>query len=135
MSHQNDQGEQVYTFDIPVREGKDGYVGMHFGLMLKMGSLMAEANRQATDNRIEYLTQFMISLIPGRKNRKVIRDGLKTEINKRLEEERKAAGNDLTNDQIGAIRNMTSVEYVGEVMDFIDKHIGVDKENRIGTVA
>lgn len=135
MTYQNDQGQEIYSFDIPVREGKEGYVGMHFGLMLKMGSLMAEANRQATDNRIEYMTQFMISLIPGRKNRKVIREGLKIEINKRLEEERKLAGTDLTNDQVGTVRNLTSVEYVGEVMDFIDKHIGVDKENRIGTVA
>jgi hypothetical protein len=134
MSYQNEQGQDVYTFDVPQREGKEGYIGMHFGLMLKMGSLMAEANRQATDNRIEYMAQFMISLIPGRKNRKIIRDGLQAEIKKRLEEEAKKSGTDLTNDQIGTIRNLTSVEYVGEVMDFLDKHVGVDKENRIGTV-
>lgn len=134
MSHLNDSGETVYTFDIPQREGKEGYIGMQFGLLLKMGSLMVEANRQATDNRIEYMAQFMISLIPGRKNRKTIRDGLKTEIQKRLDEEQKKLGEELTNDQIGTIRNQIAIEYVGEVMDFIDKHVGVDKENRIGTV-
>lgn len=132
MTYKNDAGEDVYTFDVPQREGKEGFIAMHFGLMFKMGALMVEANRSATDTRIENMAQFMISMIPGKKNRAEIRDALKIEIDKRIAEAQKSG--ELTNDQIGTIRNQTCIEYVGNVMDFLDKHIGVTKENRIGIV-
>lgn len=129
-----EDGSKLYTLDIPQREGKEGYIGMLFQLFIKVGGIMADAQFTATDMRIEYMVHFLISLVPGKTNRKTIRDELKTEIEKRLEDERKKLNENLTNEQIGRIRNMTCLEMMGYIMDFTDKHVGVSKENKIGFV-
>ncbi len=129
-----EDGSKLFTLDIPQREGKEGYIGTHFSLFLRIGGVLGDAHFSATDLRIEYMTHFLISLIPGRKNRADIRDRLRKDIDKNLTEEKKTIGENLTNEQIGRVRNMTCIEYMGEVMDFVDKHVGVSKENKIGFV-
>ena len=127
-----DNEEKWLTLEIPQREGKEGYIGMLFGLMLKTGSVMADANFRPTDMRIEYMTHFMIALIPGKRNRQTIRDGLREEMEKRLKQAKDENGSDLNEEQKSRVRNMTCLEYIGDVIDFTDKHIGVSRENKIG---
>lgn len=134
MAEKLEDGSKLYTLDIPQREGKEGYIGMQFQLFIKVGGIMADAQFTPTDMRIEYMTHFLISMIPGKTNRRTIRDELKTEIDKRLDEEKKKLNENLTNEQTGRIRNMTCLEMIGQVMDFTDKHVGVSKENKIGFV-
>lgn len=129
-----EDGSKLFTLDIPQREGKEGYIGTHFSLFLRIGGVLGDATFTSTDLRIEYMTHFLISLIPGKRNRANIRDSLRNDIDKNLADERKKVGENLTNEQIGRVRNMTCIEYMGEVMDFVDKHVGVSKENKIGFV-
>lgn len=118
---------QYYTLDIPQREGKEGYIGTLLGLFLKMGGIMAQSDFSETDKRIEYMTQFLISMVPGRKLRKEIRDALKKDIEERTKGLTK-------NEDKARERNLVCLEYIGEVMDWTDKHIGVTKENKVGFV-
>lgn len=132
MTEINEAGETIYRLNIPQREGKEGYVGMLFSMMLRVGGIMADHAFTNTDLRIEYMTHFLIALVPGKRNRKTIRDGLNNEIKSRLLQEGKDNGSELNDEQKARIRNMVCLEYIGEVIDFTDKHVGVSSENKIG---
>lgn len=121
--------EEYITLDLPQREGKEGYIGTMFTLVLKMGTILADANFKETDMRVEYMTQFMISLIPGKKARKEIREQLHNDIAERLKTDTSA-----DQDAKARLRNMVCLEYIGIVGDFMDKHVGISKENKIGFV-
>ena len=122
---QDSQQEKFLTLDIPQREGKEGYIGTVFSLYLRMGSILAEANFKDSDPRIYFFTKFMIGLIPGEKNRGIINNAM----DKELEEIFKS---NLNNEEKSRKRNEVCINYVGKIHDFIDKHIGVSRENRIG---
>jgi len=117
--------DQIITLEVPQREGKEGYMGTFFSLFLRLGTMIGDANLKDTDNRIRNMTNLMISLIPGKKNRTTIRKEMNQEIENRLK-----GIND--NETRARIRNDICIEYMGNVTDFIDLHIGVDVENRIG---
>ena len=120
-----EQDEKYFTLDIPQREGRDGYIGTIFSLYLRLGGVIADGNFRDSDIRVYYMTKFLISLIPGEKNRKAIRDDLKKEIDEAL----KSITN---NDEKGRKRNEICLDYIGKVHDFMDKHVGVSTENKIG---
>jgi len=132
----SEQDGMIYL-DAPQREGKEGYIGTILTLFLQLGRQFTSRDFKETDISIIYHMQFMISMIPVKKNREAIREALKTEISKRMDEANKEAiqtGISLDNDDKARIRNMVYIEYIGEVMDWVDKHAGVSKENRIGFV-
>ena len=120
-----EQDEKYFTLDIPQREGRDGYIGTIFSLYLRLGGVIADSNFRDSDIRVYYMTKFLISLIPGEKNRKAIRDELKKDIDEAL----KGISN---NDERGRKRNEVCLDYIGRVHDFMDKHVGVSTENKIG---
>jgi len=120
-----EQEEKYFTLDIPQREGRDGYIGTIFSLYLRLGGVIADGNFRDSDIRVYYMTKFLISLIPGEKNRIAIRDAMKKEIDGAL----KSITN---NDEKGRKRNEICLDYIGRVHDFVDKHVGVSTENKIG---
>ena len=124
-----EKGRMLYL-DVPQKEGKEGYVGTLFSLILRTGSILADANFKDTDMRVEYMTHFLISLIPNPQKRKEIRAALKKDIEERIKED--GSGDQ---DTKARSRNMVCLEYIGIVGDFIDTHIGLSVENRLGFVA
>lgn len=130
-----EDGSKFYPLEIPAREGKEGYIGTIFSLFLRLGSIMGEQNFQPTDMRIEYMTQFMISLMPGKKRRVLMRQNLKELLEARLKEAQdKNGGEELNNEQRGRITNIVCLECLGDITDFTDLHVGVSAENRLGYV-
>ena len=117
--------EQIITLEVPQREGKEGYIGTFFALFLRLGTMIGDANLKDTDNRIRNMTNMMISLIPGKKRRSAIRKEMNAEIENRI---KGITGNE----EKARVRNDVCIEFMGNVTDFIDLHIGVDIENRIG---
>lgn len=117
--------EETNILDLPQREGKDGYIGTLFGLYLKFGGIMAEPNLKETDIRIYYMTKFILNLIPGPKNRAKIKEKMRAEI----EEKTKSLS---SNEERLRVRNEVCLEYIGELHDFVDKHLGISSENRVG---
>lgn len=117
--------EKIYTLDIPQREGKEGFIGTHFSLMLQIGKLISNTEFKQTDFRLQYMTHFLISMIPGKKDR----EALRTEMLKEITEAQKKFD---SNEEKGRATQLICIKYIGSVMDFIDLHIGVSKENKIG---
>lgn len=121
---ESNKSQYVFSLDIPQREGKEGFIGTHFTLMLQMGNLLSRIE-SPTDSRIEYMANLLISLIPDKK----IRDGTRESIRKEIVEKCK---NISTNEDKGRTALMCWIEGVGDVMDYIDKHVGVSRENKVG---
>ncbi len=125
MTMNNENESKYLTLDIPQREGKDGYIGTLFGLYLKFGGIISDIGFKENDVRIYYMTKFLINLIPGKRNRAEIKEKMKNEI-------AEAMKNCSSNDERMRIRNDICLDYIGDVHDFVDKHVGVSKENKIG---
>lgn len=128
MIRDAEDGTKIITLDLPQREGKEGYIGTIFSLYLRFGAILSDPGFKETDARIFYMTKFMINLIPGRKNRTKIKDMMKTDIDKAIEKL-------VSNDEKNKKRNEICIDYIGEIHDFVDKHLGVSEENRVGIVA
>lgn len=125
------------TLDIPQREGKEGYIGTMLTLFLQLGKSFTDPGFKETNISIVYHMNFMISMIPEEADREKIRKSLNEEIEKRTNEALKVAkesGNQLDNDDKARIRNIVYIEYIGKVMDWVDKFVGISTKNKVGFV-
>lgn len=123
----NNTAEHTITLDVPQREGKEGYIGTIFGLYLRLGGIMSDPGFRETDIRLYYMAKLLINLIPGKKNRAEIKERMKKEIETALKDVK-------DNETRMRLKNEICLDYIGEVHDFMDKHLGVSAENRIGFV-
>lgn len=124
MPYNTDKGK-FYALDAPQLEGKDGYVGTFYALILRLGAMAGDPNLKDTDNRIKNMVNIMISLIPGKKKRETIRKELNEEVDRRVK-------GITSNEDRARIRNDVCIEMLGTVTDYIDLHVALDTENRIG---
>ncbi len=126
MTEDNESSKQqmVFSLDIPQREGTPGFIGTHFTLMLQMGNIVSKMDNH-TDFRLQYMVNLLISLVPDKKERAAIRKEMKDSIEARTK-------GLATKEDKGRETQLVCLETVGSVMDFIDRHIGVSKENKIG---
>jgi len=129
--------DKLITLDIPQKEGKEGYIGTMLTLFLQLGRTFTDSNFKETNISIIYHMNFMISMIPEEEDRAKIRKELNSEIEKRTNEAietAKKTGTQLDNDDKARIRNMVYIEYVGKVMDWVDKFVGISTKNKVGFV-
>jgi len=129
MAQRIDDNSERLTLDIPKREGKEGYIGTMLQLYLKMGGIIAEANFTNNDLRVEYMTHFMLSTIPSKEKRIEIRQRLRERITNEVDADKL-----MTNEQKNKKKNLICIEFMGETMDWIDEHLGISVENKIGFV-
>ena len=132
MATKTNTGETIYHLDTPMREGKEGFIGMLFGQFLKGATLLTSDGFSITDTRIEIYTHFLISMVPGEKKREAIREAMVKEVEEKLELAKK---NRASNEELGRIRLLTCIKHIGKVTDYTDLHVGVSIENRLGFVA
>lgn len=127
--------DKLYSLDIPQREGKEGYIGTFFTLYLKLGTVLQSPEFSKEPIRLFYMSEFIISLIPDEKARSEVRTSLKNR-KKILETEfRKEAGREeLTAKEKDHILIQASLQTIGDVSDYIDKHIGISDKNKIGFI-
>jgi len=136
MATKTDEPKRI-TLDIPQREGKEGYIGTMLTLFLQLGRTFTDNEFKETNINIIYHMNFMISMIPEEEDRKKIRSELNKEIENRTNEAielSKQSGNVLDNDDKARIRNMVYIEYIGKVMDWVDKFVGISTKNKVGFV-
>jgi len=129
--------DKLITLDIPQKEGKEGYIGTMLTLFLQLGRTFTDSNFKETNISIIYHMNFMISMIPEEEDRAKIRKELNAEIEKRTNEaieSSKQTGIQLDNEDKARIRNMVYIEYVGKVMDWVDKFVGISTKNKVGFV-
>ncbi len=127
-------GSKLFTFNEPQREGREGYVSTFFSMYLKLANVLCAPEHDPIDGRGKYMTKFIISLVPGKKNRDLLKDELKNKINAEIEEFKKLNGHEPDNAERGRIELEASLDTLGLVSDFVDKHIGVSNENKLGFV-
>lgn len=126
---------EIYTLDIPQREGKEGFVGMFFSTWLNMQAVLKSPEFSREPMRIYYMSQIMISMIPGEANREKIRNDLKKNLEEAREAYRKETNtNVIPENQSIHILIEATMKTLGSVSDFIDKHVGVSVENKVGFV-
>lgn len=116
---------QSLFIDMPMREGKEGYIGMLYNIQIKFAAILASDSFAKTDMRPLYLTHFLISMIPDEKIRGELRKNLNSDIEQKI-------NNVVSNEDRVRIQNLVCIEHVGKVMEFIDQHVGISMKLDIG---
>jgi len=130
--------DKLYTLDIPQRDGSVGYIGTFFTLYLKLATVLQSPEFSKEPIRVYYMSKFIISLIPGEEKREEIKKLLKTTKATTEEEYRKDRGytatHQLSQQEKDHILITSTIDSLGCVSDFIDKHIGLSKKNKVGFI-
>ena len=126
--------EKLLTFDIPQREGKEGFIGTFFTLYLNMSSILRSPEFIKEPMRVYYLTKLIIASVPGKKNRDEIKKALNERIDSMKKQRLQKSDVPLTEEENNHILIDASLDVLGDVSDFIDKHVGVSRENKLGFV-
>jgi len=136
MNSTNSNDNNDVTFDIPAREGTTGYVGLFFSVYLQTSALLTNPNVVNDAYRLGNITQFMISLVAGKEKRKMIREILKRNIESEISDKKKEHGEDyeLAHDEREGVYIKCYLEIIGDITDFVDEHVGISKENKLGSV-
>ncbi len=122
----------MYNLDIPQKDGTPGYVGMFFTMYLKVASTIQHPDfTKNTPISVFYLVNWIISAIPDEKIRKNIRDAIRLR-RKELEQEYKSDGVQITEKVKDHILVTSVLEEAGRITEYIDKFVGLSKENKIG---
>lgn len=127
--------DKIYSLDIPQREGKEGYVGTFFTLYLKLGTILQAPEFSKEPIRLFYMSEFIISLIPDETARIKVRSSMKARRQTLEAEYKKDKGStELSKQEKDHILIQASLQTIGDVSDYIDKHIGISDQNKIGFV-
>lgn len=118
--------EAKISLDLPQREGKEGYIGTFFALYLKLGSLLSGGAGVGMTYHISLFVELIISTVPGNK-----RETIRTRIRERLAAE---APHRMPVAEREHKANLIYIEELSAVTDFIDEHIGLSNEHKIGIV-
>lgn len=123
------QERQDIISEIPALEGKEGYLSVMFGMLLKISDILA--NGEMNSIRISLLTQLLVSLIPGISERKKITSvwkKLDTTLSKEWSENH--PGQLMSNEDKMSIGRQSAIVVIGYIVDYVDLHIGIHRENR-----
>lgn len=121
-----------YNLDIPQKEGAPGYVGMFFTLWLKVASTISHPDfTKSSPMSVYYLINWTISAIPEEAEIIKIREKIRA---RRIEmqQEYKNEGRTLDEKVQDHILLMATIEGASLIAQYIDKHIGISSENKIG---
>ena len=134
MNSSNSSNDDIITFDIPAKEGTPGYIGMFFTEFMKIGSMLTNMDGNNPTYSLERSTQFLISLVAGKQRREHIRECLKQNIARCIIEA--TTENETTLDSVThkQIVDQCCLEIIGEITDFVDEHVGISIENKLGSV-
>ena len=131
MSYKDASGDKVYTLDYPQLEGKAGYIGTFFTLYLRLGNMFDRPDFGKEPVKIRLFTKLIISMIPKKERRDTINKYIKERF-EQLKKERTDTGIKLTDADIGYILIESALDGLGDVTDYIDKHVGINVENKVG---
>lgn len=121
-----------YSLDIPQKEGSAGYVGMFFTLWLKVASTIQHPDfTKGSPMSVYYLINWIIAAIPDESEILKIKETIRSR-RKELEQEYKNDGITMTEKTKDHILLMSTIEGSSLISHYIDKHIGISKDNKIG---
>lgn len=125
------QEDGNFVFEnVPMREGKDGYLGLLFRGYQAFQTVMTDPSYSDTDIRVMHLTKLMITSVSDKKIRNVIWKYLAEEIPKRVREEEKLKS--LSNKEISQIKFDVCMECISLIMEFVDDFVGISHNLTVG---
>lgn len=133
MSYKDASGEKVYTLDIPQLEGKEGYIGTFFTLYLQLGNVFKGTEFAREPVKVSLFVKLIISMIPEKEKRDAINKNIKERF-EQLKKEKAVNGRVLNDADMGYLLIEASLDALGDVTDYIDKHIGLNTKNKVGYV-
>lgn len=133
MSYRDANGEKVYTLDIPQLEGKEGYIGTFFTLYLQLGNVFKGTEFAREPVKVSLFVKLIISMIPEKERRDAINKNIKERF-EQLKKEKAVNGRILNDADNGYLLIEASLDALGDVSDYIDKHIGLNTKNKVGYV-
>jgi len=127
--------DQLYSLDIPQKEGIQGYIGTFFTLFLKLATVLQSPEFSKEPVRVFYMVEFIISLIPEPSSREIIRQKHK-ELRLKLETEYKKDNKkaELNQQERDHLLIVASLQILGDVSYYIDEFMGISVKNKIGFI-
>ncbi len=130
--------DKLFTLDIPQREGKEGYIGTFFTLYLKLATVLQSPEFSKEPIRVYYMSKVITSMIPGEDKRleikKLLKDNKEAFEKEYRTEHKYNETQPLTTMERDHILISSTLDSLGVVSDFIDKHIGLSKKNKVGFI-
>ena len=114
------------TFGVPKGEIKDAYFDLIIKQMYHLGIQIGQPDPYSRGN-IPIMVKYIISHIPSKKHRDELKDKIKEDLKIALE-----GIDDLEDKQMITID--VHIENMGNVADYLEKFMGIEKENRIGFI-
>ena len=114
------------TFGVPKGEIKDAYFDLILKQMYHLGMQITQPDVQSRSG-VPLMVNYIISHIPSSDHRNTLRQKIKEDINSRLD------GID-DHEERQQITIETYVENMGNVADYLEKFMGIEKENRLGVI-
>jgi hypothetical protein len=113
---------QVFQSDIGGKEGKEGYIGLLFGHLSRMGFALNNTELGSQSGNIYFNALLIINHIPDPELRKSLSKKLKERIKELQSTEGKSESASIIT---------SSIEIVGDVMDHIDEMLGIEKKSKL----
>lgn len=114
------------TFGVPKGEIKDAYFDLIIKQMYHLGIQIGQPDPYSRGN-IPIMVKYIISHIPSKRHRDELKDKIKEDLKIALE-----GIDDLEDKQMITID--VHIENMGNVSDYLEKFMGIEKENRIGFI-
>lgn len=112
------------TVDVPLRDSLNGYIMIFVELNLRISDILGTPEAFTQPMRIYYLVKQMISLITDTEIRDMINEHMSKEITERAK--------DKDEEELQHIQLEVSIDTIKFITMWIDKHVGLSVENRIG---
>ena len=129
-------GSKLYTIDgMPQKEGVPGYIGTFLKSWQNVQAIITSAEFSHEPIRVYYMVEAIISQIPDEEARKKIRADLDVRYKDTMEQFKTENDMDtLTKEDKSHCLVVAALRTLGMTTDYVDKHIGVSKNNRVGFV-
>ena len=114
------------SFGVPKGEIKDAYFDLIIKQMYHLGMQIGQPDPYSRSG-IPIMVKYIISHIPSEKHRNELKDKIKEDLEIALE-----GIDDLEDKQMITID--VHIENMGNVSDYLEKFMGIEKENRIGFI-
>lgn len=113
-------------FGIPKGEIKDSYFDLILRQLYHLGLQISQPNTYS-NTTVPLMISFIISHIPGKDKRIELRNNIQNEIDSQI------TGNESIDEKNEKIIKIY-IENMGNIADYLEQFMGIEKENRIGYI-
>lgn len=114
------------TFGVPKGEIKEAYFDLILKQMYNLGMQITQPDAYSRSG-VPIMVNYIISHIPSQSHRNDLRQKIKEDLNEKITDS-------MSTEEKQEIVINVYVENMGNVSDYLEKFMGIEKENRIGII-